>query len=552
MRINCSTERFSTGTPISSARSRSIGRTGCSAALRYASENPRLAGEAAAGDTLRHVLTQESADDEKPTSPPPRDAARTSEPGGPSTWRPSVSQAIRRLPTAEHRAGPWWPILEYREDMALTAFARKVARTDELYAAVHAARQAVRLYRDEFAYHSMVIMQFDAALALRRLGERTVALAVLRGALRMDRQYGFRRDARENERLMLRSRGEPAGRAQLADFMRKFPQRRTTLRFAWRPSTGRIMFDERHVRIEASQIGRARAKALLTQRISADRGGGWSVSYTHRLTGYQPGVWPSKPTPLTAQLSFAAVQIPGMDFKVDARGKFEGVTGLKALATRLTAAADNLIRAGEPTVDRGSAAMRIALASTALALSPGLLQAQTAERYEVRTTMWIGATLKQGVWYHLSAALSLPGMPRLILPQRIRFAFTRRGRVCRRRRDTQLRRNRAARDAREKGSEVCARRHARPSLEHPLSALRRLEHNSNHPQSRNAAPLRIHGAGVLVRRDRPGQMDSALEVERIRSTNRYGARPMPPTGTANDGERGDARHGKRSRRATGA
>jgi hypothetical protein len=47
-------------------------------------------------------------------------------------------------------------------------------------------------------------------------------------------------------------------------------------------------------------------------------------------------------------------------------------------------------------------------------------------------------------------------------------------------------------------------------------------------------------------------MDSALEVDRIRSTNRYGARPMPPKGTANDGERGDARHGKRSRRATGA
>lgn len=39
--------------------------------------------------------------------------------------------------------------------------------------------------------------------------------------------------------------------------------------------------------------------------------------------------------------------------------------------------------------------------------------------------MWIGATLDQGVWYEISAPLSLPGMPQVVVQNHIQFAFTR-------------------------------------------------------------------------------------------------------------------------------
>jgi hypothetical protein len=39
--------------------------------------------------------------------------------------------------------------------------------------------------------------------------------------------------------------------------------------------------------------------------------------------------------------------------------------------------------------------------------APGMLEAQTIENYQLETAMWIGATLEQGVWYEISAPLSL-------------------------------------------------------------------------------------------------------------------------------------------------
>src|SRR4029077_20380711 len=69
--------------------------------------------------------------------------------------------------------------------------------------------------------------------------------------------------------------------------------------------------------------------------------------------------------------------------------------------------------------------MNSAVGATAANLSPGVLEAATAENYQLETAMWIGATLEQGVWYEISAPLSLPGMPRIVVQHRIEFAFTR-------------------------------------------------------------------------------------------------------------------------------
>ncbi len=54
-----------------------------------------------------------------------------------------------------------------------------------------------------------------------------------------------------------------------------------------------------------------------------------------------------------------------------------------------------------------------------------MLEAETAENYALETATWIGATLEQGIWYEISAPLTLPGFRWLVVQHRIAFAFTR-------------------------------------------------------------------------------------------------------------------------------
>jgi hypothetical protein len=67
-----------------------------------------------------------------------------------------------------------------------------------------------------------------------------------------------------------------------------------------------------------------------------------------------------------------------------------------------------------------------AVESAADNLAPGLLEAAAAENYQIETAMWIGATLDQGVWYEIDAPLPIPGMPRVVIQNKVEFAFTRR------------------------------------------------------------------------------------------------------------------------------
>jgi hypothetical protein len=298
-------------------------------------------------------------------------------------------------------------------------------RRDELLAALEAARRAVTLYRIEFDYHSMVVMQFDSAVTLHQLGDGAAARAALETTLRMDREFGFREDARENYQLLLTWRGEPAGSAQVASLMRDFPQRRATLKFGWHPTAARIALDRRRVCLSEGQIAYSRAAAAFEGRITAGQGGGWTVSYAHRLSAYEPGVWPIKQRTKLPQLAFSPAPLAALDFKVSATGGFDGVMDSKSFAARLTARTAALIRAGRPSGRDGPAVTKDALETAAAAVSPGILEAETTENHQVQTAMWVGATLEQGVWYEMSAPLLLPGAPLFVVPQRIEFAFTR-------------------------------------------------------------------------------------------------------------------------------
>ena len=315
--------------------------------------------------------------------------------------------------------------LEYRLHLARAACGSETDRENELRTAVAAARRAVELYRKAFDYRSMAIMQFDMGSVLHQLGEKAAALAALARALDMDREYGFQDDARENNKLLLTWRGEPAGEAQIAELMQDFPKRRAVLQFGWRASDARITLENHRECLDDGQIVGSRAAATFERRVSADNDGGWSVSYTHHLTRYEPGVWPTMQGSQTPQMVFDPAAPPAADFKVSATGEFEGATDSTAFAARLAAKTEELIRAAAPSGDRARSLMSEALEATADTFSPGMLEAATAENYQLETAMWIGATLEQGVWYEISAPLSLPGMPRAVVQHRIEFAFTR-------------------------------------------------------------------------------------------------------------------------------
>jgi tetratricopeptide (TPR) repeat protein len=314
--------------------------------------------------------------------------------------------------------------LEYQQHLGRAACGSAADRRDELLAAIEAAHRAVGLYAKAFDYRSMVVMQFDAAVALRRLGEDAAALAALEKTLDLDREFGFPDDARENYKLLLTWRGEPAGAAAVRRLMQDFPHRQVTLKFGWHASDARVTLERRRLTLDGGQTAHSHAAAAFRRRIAAAPAGGWSVSYTHRFTGYEPGVWPSELLPRTPPLVFPPTAVPAMDFKVSATGEFQGVTNPQAFATRLTATTDRLIRASTPPGDESQYAAKDALAKTAEDFSPGMLEADTAQNYQLETAMWIGATLDQGVWYEVTAPLSLSGMSQFVVEQRIEFAFT--------------------------------------------------------------------------------------------------------------------------------
>lgn len=313
----------------------------------------------------------------------------------------------------------------YRLHLARASCGSDPSRSFDLWSAVDAARRAVELYRDAFDYRSMVIMQFDVATTLYRLGEKAAAIAALQSVVDMDREYGFRDDARVNYGVLLSWKGEPSSPEQVAALMQGFPERKVTLRFGWRTGDAAVAVQSERERLESGTLSRSRAIARLDEHVRSDPGG-WNVS--SRLDPaslYEPGVWPVSQGSRTPEDIFPPAVLATPSFKVSRTGDFAGVSNSDAFAALIAGDADRLIRAGAPAGSRGRTLIRQALQTTTASLSPELLDAAAVRNYSLETAMWIGATLDQGVWYKISAPLALPGIPRIVMTQSVEFAFTR-------------------------------------------------------------------------------------------------------------------------------
>jgi hypothetical protein len=315
--------------------------------------------------------------------------------------------------------------VEYRLHLARADCSGDTGRATELQAALSAAQHAAELYANVFDYHAAVIMRFNTAVVLQQLGDTAAAIAALESTLAMDREFGFHDDAEENYKLLLTWQGQPAQSAQVAALMQNFPKRQAILKFAWHPGDAHISLEDSRESLWDGAVSRSIGAASYERDIGADSNGGWMVSYTQDPGQYQPGVWSTLEGSQAAKAPFSPARLAELNFRVSATGAFGATLGADAFAARFIAQADESIRTHAPAGDQAGELTKQALDSADAALSSGLLVAEAAENYQLETSMWVGATLDQGVWYQLAAPLSVRGLPRVVVQQQLEFAFAR-------------------------------------------------------------------------------------------------------------------------------
>ena len=303
-------------------------------------------------------------------------------------------------------------------------------RDQELHAALEAAQRAVDLYRDEFDAVALVTMQFNVSVAYHSLGDVAAAVAALRATLDLDREYGFADDAAENYRLLLQWNDEDAGPEQVAVRMKDFPQRSATLSFGWYEGDATVRLQS-----DVSQFagaGFAHFQGSRTARRQVRKGlGGWRVSYQPDDPHVELDEVPTgEQSQMALANSLAHMLAHFHDYRVTHNGDFDETKGdfgfdrharaaAKALAGNLgSLGADSKGPQSSQLARRIGAAMRDELFAAAV-------EAQTAEDYNLETGTWIGATLDQGVWYDMTAALFLPIAPEVFLTHKIQFAYSR-------------------------------------------------------------------------------------------------------------------------------
>lgn len=294
-------------------------------------------------------------------------------------------------------------------------------REPQLTSALEAAQRAVEQYRAAFDYKSMVVMQFNVALTLRALGSDAAAIAALESALAMDREYGFRDDAEENYRMLRDWKHEPAEPEQITAWLNDFPTRSITLRFAWAPQDETVSASDTRAWLVGHRILHSRGTATARRYIKATPGG-WSVSY-ESAADLDPGVWPVEPDNRKDFFTPALLELPGLD--IDAEGNLKAVINPATFAAQFSAATERALRARAST----GAGARQWLTDTVnvmkVLFAPGVMESKATEAYRLETAMWIGATLKQGVWYELTAPLSVPGLQRVVVNHTLQFAYAR-------------------------------------------------------------------------------------------------------------------------------
>jgi hypothetical protein len=317
--------------------------------------------------------------------------------------------------------------IEYRIHLARASCGgNPPTRDSELREALAAAQRAVELYRDALDYRSATISQFNAASTHRLLGDDDLSIAALEIALDMDREYGFRRDAEDNNQLLRRWKsGDGAAADSAAGGLQDFPRRSVALKFGWTPCDADVEVHLDFSRAAADKVSHASGTASLRGHFRKNHRP-WLASYEPIAAVNDADVKANG----AADLSLLAVlftralrQHP--DIIVSHTGELLEVEDSRKSARQLAAATRALIRNRAPA---GEIAARLSMRSgdeINAAFAPDTIEAKAEEDYSLATGAWIGATLDQGVWYKMSAALILPGIDNALMPNDLEFAYTR-------------------------------------------------------------------------------------------------------------------------------
>jgi tetratricopeptide (TPR) repeat protein len=317
----------------------------------------------------------------------------------------------------------------YQLHTARAACGAATSRDRELHAALESAQRAVALYRDDFDAVSMVTMQFNVGIAYHNLGDDADAATALRTTLDLDREYGFEEDAADNYRLLLQWSNKDSGPEQIAALMKDFPQRSVTMSFGWAESDSTLKLQSdisqlagvEFVHIQSSRSAQRHVRKGVGSWLVSHQAGEPQFNFDELAAGERLA------QPLANSLARALLHFH--DFRLSRNGDFKESRGDHSFELRARADAKTLAR-------DLSAMSRDSQGGRSTPLAPGLeavvrdellpiAETQTAEDYNLETGTWIGATLEQGVWYDMTAALFLPIAPRTFLNHKIQFAYSR-------------------------------------------------------------------------------------------------------------------------------
>ena len=174
-------------------------------------------------------------------------------------------------------------------------------------------QMAVRLYRDEFDYRSMVILQFNVAASERALGEDAIAVDALVAAIQMDLEYGFRDDAKENYRQLLAWKIEKGEAQRIAALIEATSPRIVKFKFGWTSGASSMQIETSRRGLIHGQIVDSHTLGTLHRLVTASSHG-LKVAFDSGNAPYELGVWPSPDGSrgcAGCRLSACAAAIPG-------------------------------------------------------------------------------------------------------------------------------------------------------------------------------------------------------------------------------------------------
>ena len=303
-------------------------------------------------------------------------------------------------------------------------------RDQELHAALAAAQRAVDLYRDEFDAVSMVTMQFNVSVTYHDLGDAIAAATALSTTLDLDREYGFADDAEDNFQLLLQWSNEDAGAERIEALMKDFPQRSATLSFGWLESNAMLTSQSDISQLDGADLVHFQGSRTAQRQVRKGFGG-WSVSYQSDDPHVKFDELPAdEQLTSTSANSLARMLANFHDFRLSRNGDFDESKadisfGFHARAAAKALAGDLDSLDSDSDGGRSTQLARRFVVAVGDELLPAAVEAQTAEDYNLETGTWIGATLEQGVWYDMTAALFLPFAPQAFMTHKIQFAYSR-------------------------------------------------------------------------------------------------------------------------------